>query len=138
MAFEYFTYPPATPQQLTADGKPFGPGMRVPMWVISPWSRGGWVNSQVFDHTSALRFLEQRFGVVEPNISAFRRAVCGDLTSTLNFVSPNSAALPTLPGRPPKTDADGLTTWQEAQPAIAAAVRQRQQQPGGGRLPCVR
>ena len=98
--------------------------MRVPMWVISPWSRGGWVNSQVFDHTSALRFLEQRFGVVEPNISAFRRAVCGDLTSTLNFVSPNSAALPTLPGRTTKTDADGLTTWQEAQPAIAVPTQQ--------------
>jgi phospholipase C len=33
------------------------------MYVISPWSRGGWVNSQVFDHTSVLRFLEARFGV---------------------------------------------------------------------------
>ncbi|KAG0927279.1 hypothetical protein G6F32_012934 [Rhizopus arrhizus] len=124
MAFEYFTYPPATPKQQTAAGQPFGPGMRVPMWVISPWSRGGWVNSQVFDHTSALRFLEQRFGVVEPNISAFRRAVCGDLTSTLNFGAPNSAALPTLPGRTTKTDADGLTTWQEAQPAIAVPTQQ--------------
>ncbi|MNQ44067.1 Non-hemolytic phospholipase C precursor [compost metagenome] len=132
MAFEYYTYPPATPKQLTADGKPYGPGMRVPMWVISPWSRGGWVNSQVFDHTSALRFLEQRFGVVEPNISAFRRAVCGDLTSTLNFVSPNSATLPTLPGRTTKTDADGLTAWQEAQPAIAIPTQQTlaQQAPG--------
>jgi phospholipase C len=35
------------------------------MYVISPWSRGGWVNSQVFDHTSVLRFLEARFGVKE-------------------------------------------------------------------------
>ena len=38
------------------------------MYVISPWSKGGWVNSQVFDHTSVIRFLEQRFGVMEPNI----------------------------------------------------------------------
>jgi phospholipase C len=59
------------------------------MYVISPWSRGGWVNSQVFDHTSVIRFLEQRFGVHEPNISPWRRAVCGDLTSAFNFMTPN-------------------------------------------------
>jgi phospholipase C len=62
------------------------------MFVMSPWSRGGWVNSQVFDHTSTLLFLEKRFGVVEPQISAYRRAVCGDLTSAFNFVNPNDAA----------------------------------------------
>ncbi|MFD2144552.1 alkaline phosphatase family protein [Mucilaginibacter antarcticus] len=37
---------------------PIGLGFRVPMVVASPWSRGGWVNSQVFDHTSTLQFLE--------------------------------------------------------------------------------
>ena len=36
---------------------------RVPMYVVSPWSRGGWVNSQSFDHTSVLRFLEARFKI---------------------------------------------------------------------------
>jgi phospholipase C len=77
---------------------PYGLGPRVPMLVISPWSRGGWVNSQVFDHTSVIRFMEQRFGVMEPNISAWRRAVCGDLTSTLDFSRPDRSALPTLPG----------------------------------------
>ncbi|OQS43836.1 phosphocholine-specific phospholipase C [Chromobacterium haemolyticum] len=75
---------------------PYGPGPRVPMYVISPWSRGGWVNSQVFDHTSVIRFIEQRFGVKEPNISAWRRAVCGDLLSCFDFVNPN-AELPKLP-----------------------------------------
>ena len=44
----------------------YGLGPRVPMYALSPWSRGGWVNSQVFDHTSVLRFIEQRFGVAEP------------------------------------------------------------------------
>ena len=61
------------------------------MYVISPWSKGGWVNSQVFDHTSAIRFIEKRFGVCEPNISAWRRAVTGDLTSCFNFATPNDA-----------------------------------------------
>ena len=66
-------------------GRAFGMGPRVPMLVVSPWSRGGWVNAQVFDHTSVIRFLEARHGVMEPNISAWRRAVAGDLTSALDF-----------------------------------------------------
>lgn len=70
-------------------GRPYGLGPRVPMYVLSPWSRGGWVNSQVFDHTSVIRFLEARFGVAEPNISPWRRAVCGDLTSAFDFKTPN-------------------------------------------------
>ena len=69
--------------------RPYGLGPRVPMVVISPWSKGGWVNSQVFDHTSVLRFIEKRFGVVESNISAWRRAVCGDLISAFNFADPD-------------------------------------------------
>jgi phospholipase C len=77
-------------------GRPYGLGPRVPMYVISPWSRGGWVNSEVFDHTSVIRFLEARFGVAETNISPWRRAVCGDLTSCFDFKAPNAtvAALP--------------------------------------------
>jgi len=66
-------------------GRPYGLGPRVPMFVVSPWSRGGWVCSQVFDHTSVIRLMEARFGVHEPNISPWRRAVCGDLTATLDF-----------------------------------------------------
>ncbi|HEX2013292.1 MAG TPA: phospholipase C, phosphocholine-specific, partial [Roseateles sp.] len=68
--------------------RPYGLGPRVPMYVISPWSKGGWVNSEVADHSSVIRFIEQRFGVVEPNISAWRRAVCGDLSSAFNFADP--------------------------------------------------
>ncbi len=86
---------------------PYGLGVRVPMMVISPWSKGGWVNSQVFDHTSLIRFLEHRFGVVEPNITPWRRAVTGDLTSAFNFESPNNAIV-TLPStvsyEPPNQD----------------------------------
>ncbi|WP_049973742.1 phosphocholine-specific phospholipase C [Azospirillum sp. B4] len=67
------------------DGQPFGLGARVPMIVVSPWTTGGAVCSEVFDHTSVLRFLEARFGVAEPNISPWRRAVCGDLTSAFDF-----------------------------------------------------
>jgi phospholipase C len=75
-------------------GVPFGFGPRVPMLVISPWSVGGFVNSELFDHTSVLRFLETRFGVAAPNISAWRRAIAGDLTSTFDF---SQESLPPLP-----------------------------------------
>ena len=78
---------------------PYGMGLRVPMTVISPWSKGGYVNSEVFDHTSIIRFIEQRFGrefhgINEPNITPWRRAVAGDLTSAFNFKSPNDAKVP--------------------------------------------
>ena len=72
--------------------RPYGLGMRVPMYVVSPWSRGGYVSSEVFDHTSVIRFLETRFGVAEPNISQWRRAVCGDLTGCFDFKTPNDQA----------------------------------------------
>ncbi|NPD67430.1 phospholipase C, phosphocholine-specific [Lichenicola cladoniae] len=78
---------------------PYGLGARVPMIVVSPWSKGGWVNSQLFDHTSIIRFIEQRFGphnpaLVEPNITPWRRAVAGDLTSAFDFRSPNRTIAP--------------------------------------------
>jgi phospholipase C len=81
---------------------PYGLGVRVPMIAISPWSKGGYVNSQVFDHTSLIRFLEQRFGLrnpsmVESNITQWRRTVAGDMTSCFNFADPNAAAVPPLP-----------------------------------------
>lgn len=87
---------PTQQGQFSADQLPYGLGPRVPMFVVSPWSRGGRVNSQVFDHTSVLQFIERRFGVIEPNISPWRRAVCGDLTSTLDFTR-RDVSTPRLP-----------------------------------------
>jgi len=66
---------------------PIGLGYRVPLVIASPWSRGGVVCSQVFDHTSILQFMEKFLSnktskrIKETNISAWRRTVCGDLTS---------------------------------------------------------
>ena len=80
---------------------PIGLGFRVPMIVASPWSRGGWVNSQLFDHTSTNQFLEHflnaKFGtnVREGNMTPWRRAICGDLTSV--FRAHDGATPPGLP-----------------------------------------
>jgi phospholipase C len=79
-----------------ADGFPYGLGPRVPMTIVSPWTKGGFVCSQVFDHTSVIRFIETRFNVAEPNITPWRRAVCGDLTSAFDFRTPD-ANMPPLP-----------------------------------------
>jgi len=121
--YEYFNFPtpPGNAAQELPDGLPYGPGPRVPMFVISPWSCGGWVNSQLFDHTSVLRFLEQRFGVVESNLSAWRRAVFGDLTSAFNFKDPNRERLPRLP-KQSRVRADMLSARQQAVANIAVPV----------------
>ncbi|WP_027820433.1 phosphocholine-specific phospholipase C [Paraburkholderia bannensis] len=129
---EYFTAPnpPNDEKPLTPDGLPYGPGPRVPMFVISPWSTGGFVNSQAFDHTSVLRFLERRFGVEEPNISPWRRAVFGDMTSALNFSMPNEKLASSFPVTN-KAAADALNAQQSRlkavpPPAVAAQTLPRQ------------
>lgn len=122
---EYYTHPsyrPVDPDPTHwthPDGDCYGPGPRVPMYILSPWSRGGWVNSQVFDHTSVLRFLEARFGIPESNISPYRRVVFGDLTSAFNFATPNQSPLATLDGRSTKDAADKLRADQQALSQIA-------------------
>ena len=73
-----------TPQEFI-DGLPIGGGFRVPCLLISPWTTGGWVCSDAFDHTSILQFLEKFTGVREPNISEWRRKTFGDMTSALRF-----------------------------------------------------
>ncbi len=85
---------------------PYGLGVRVPMIAISPWSKGGFVNSELFDHTSLIRFLENRFGVTEPNITPWRRAVVGDITSVFDFSTPNNAvaSLPSTVAYQPPDD----------------------------------
>jgi len=93
--------PPAGTPGEFMDGDPIGLGFRVPMLVISPWTRGGWVNSEVFDHTSVIQFLESWSAATGrsarcPYISDWRRAVCGDLTSVFDFSSP-VYGLPSLP-----------------------------------------
>jgi len=73
-----------------ARAAPIGLGYRVPMLIASPWSRGGKVCSQVFDHTSPIlfleHFLEKKFGVKikDENISAWRRTVSGNLVSSFS------------------------------------------------------
>jgi phospholipase C len=95
--------PPTAPQGTTdefvldtsvaPEALPVGLGFRVPLFLISPWTRGGWVTSEVCDHTSVLQFLEKWTTAIGtpaicPNISAWRRAVSGDLLNAFDFEHP--------------------------------------------------
>ncbi|MFE9122656.1 alkaline phosphatase family protein [Streptomyces sp. NPDC007172] len=106
---------PPTPKAGTADefvgGLPIGGGFRVPAIIVSPWTVGGWVASEAFDHTSALRFLEHFTGVKEPNISQWRRRTFGDLTSAFRF---NSAR-----PKPPRLPDDTAEQLAEAKREVA-------------------
>ncbi len=109
---------------------PYGLGPRVPMLVVSPWTRGGWVCSEVFDHTSLIRFVERRFGADDPrlretNISPWRRAITGDLVSAFDFARPNASLAP-LPATRAWTPGDTVRhpDWVPGLPAPQALPRQ--------------
>jgi phospholipase C len=103
--------------------QPIGLGPRLPMIIASPWTRGGWVCSELFDHTSVLQFLETRFGVAEPNISKWRRSICGDLTSAFDFTSRAATAPVTLTA--PKALASSHQPWK-----VPAVQNMPVQEPG--------
>ncbi|MBO1330847.1 phosphocholine-specific phospholipase C [Streptomyces sp. VRA16 Mangrove soil] len=133
-------YPPASANQglstvdttldyykgsVTRAAGPYGLGMRVPMVVVSPWSTGGYVCSETFDHTSILRFMEKRFGVRETNISPWRRAICGDLTSAFDFSLKvtDPAELPDTSGYEPP-DRDRHSSYVPKPPAQGVLPKQ--------------
>ncbi|WP_154392643.1 phospholipase domain-containing protein, partial [Bordetella pertussis] len=92
-------------------GRAYGLGPRVPMLVVSPFSRGGWLDARVYDHTSVIRLLESRFGVAEPNISPWRRAVCGDLSHAFDFTGAQDQAGAPGPRSRPSPYACHVEAW---------------------------
>jgi phospholipase C len=123
--------PPGTPNEFI-DGLPVGGGFRVPCILISPWTAGGWVCSQPFDHASVIQFLEKFTGVREPNISDWRRRTFGDLTSAFRFRQ-GRAKPPVLPDTLGRLD---LTTYELnnlPRPVLPGAEQQMPTQEKGAR-----
>jgi len=117
--------PPGTPDEFV-QGLPIGLGFRVPMIVCSPFTRGANVCRRTFDHTSLLQFVERRFGVHEPNISAWRRKTCGDLTAAFDFGHPDYS-IPALPATGPLVTAatqDCKKPLPELPPVITSQPKQ--------------
>ncbi len=117
---EYFSDPARAylkaDDTISGNVRPWGLSARVPMYVVSPWSKGGWVDSQVFDHTSVGMFLEKRFGIHVESISPWHRAVCGDLTSAFDFKTPNDPKWPVLP------NTSGFVAIEDAQKLLPAPL----------------
>ena len=116
VAVEYFTHPtparhhePAAARRPRLRPRPARAAVRD--LAVEPRRLGQLAGLR--PHLDACRFLEKRFGVKEPNISRYRRAVCGDLTSAFNFERPNDEPLPTLAGRKTKAEADALRAAQQ-------------------------
>jgi phospholipase C len=140
---EYLTASPPklgdpSPGTLQITG-PLGLGVRVPALVVSPFSRGGHVASELFDHTSQLKLVGERFGVEVPNVSAWRRKIVGDLTSTL-FRSPKNATVPKLPTPAPYMPSSGPCAEDSQETESGGAgpsipTHQRMPMQGGGSRP---
>jgi phospholipase C len=60
----------------------WGPGSRVPLVVISPFAKRGYVDHTPYDSTAVLKFIETRWGLAP--LSA-RDAIAGDLRNAFDF-----------------------------------------------------
>jgi phospholipase C len=125
--------PPAGTPNEYVDDLPIGAGFRVPCIIVSPWTAGGWVCSQRFDHTSVLQLLERITGVREPNISAWRRSTFGDLTSPFRYFSA-IAQPPVLPDTAGHLAAARYTSTNLPKPGLPeGGAQQMPQQASGSR-----
>jgi phospholipase C len=137
------TPPPGTPDEFVTlnspggtpgGGLPIGSGFRVPAIIMSPWTVGGYVCSDAFDHTSALRFIERVTGITEPNISDWRRSTFGDFTAAFQR---STEAAPTIPAASPSATAAELA-YQTSQsklplPAFPGSAQTAPAQESGSR-----
>lgn len=123
--------PPGTPDEFVAD-LPIGGGYRVPCIIVSPWTAGGWVCSEPFDHTSVLQFLEKFTGVREENISDWRRQTFGDLTSAFRFDA-DKANRPDLPDTSGRLEAARYEAKNLPKPVLPGSNQTPPTQEKGGR-----
>jgi phospholipase C len=135
--FDHVT-PPTAPagtagEFITVDkvSDPIGLGFRVPCVIVSPWTVGGYVCHDTFDHTSVIRLLEQVTGVVNPNITPWRRKTVGDLTSALGSVP--DGRFPRLPQTKAALETAENEVLQFQLPPIPGASQTFPVQPAGAK-----
>jgi phospholipase C len=90
----YFDH--VAPPQIDA----YGMGFRVPMLVISPWAKRGYLSGQLYEHASILKFIERLFGL--PTLASVNHLFD---TSTPGKYNEAAKGKPTGPPAPPR---DGL------------------------------
>jgi phospholipase C len=129
------TAPTGTPDEyITVDkaSNPIGLGFRVPCIIVSPWTVGGYVDSNTYDHTSVIRLLELVTGVANPNISAWRRKTVGDFTYTLGATL--NGRFPRLPDTTAQLELAEKRSLEFALPPIPGAKQSFPVQAGGRKL----
>ncbi len=112
-------FPEASVTDEYIDALPIGPGTRVPMLICSPWTRGGYVDSNVYDHTSMLQFLAAWTGAKPANVTPWRASVTGDLTTAFDFRHPDFS-IPKIPTLDQTWALTQLTGGSTAPPAEGA------------------
>jgi phospholipase C len=88
----------------------FGPGTRIPAFIVSPYAKRGFVDHSTYDTTSILRFITHRFDLPTlPGIKMRDEALVanhspalGDLTAALDLGEKKKALASSKKG----TDAD--------------------------------
>jgi phospholipase C len=137
--FDHIT-PPTAPagtadEYITVDGAsaPIGLGFRVPCIVVSPWTVGGKVCSETFDHTSVIQLLESVTGVTNTNISAWRRSTVSNLSAALGCKP--AATVPRLPSTTANLIAAEKAVETLALPAIPGATQTAPKQGSGTKPP---
>jgi phospholipase C len=133
--FDHVT-PPTPPTGTTGEfitvdsvSDPIGLGFRVPCIIVSPWTVGGFVCHDTFDHTSVIRLMERVTGVVNPNITQWRRQTVGDFTSALGSIP--YGRFPRLPGTKAQLEAAENEVLQFQLPPIPGANQTFPVQPPG-------
>jgi len=111
-------------------GHPIGLGWRVPFFIVSPWTRGDNVYSEVADHTSTIQFIEKRFGVRCPNISPWRRAVTSDLVSAFDFENPDYSWPSSFPSTKNNVNASKEQCDNNPPPTVPTTQHMPKQKPG--------
>ena len=111
-------------------GHPIGLGWRVPLLLISPWSRGGYVYSEVADHTSVIQLIEEKFNVRCPNISPWRRAVTANLLSAFDFTKPDYSWPSKFPDTSNNVNASKEQCDNNPAPTVPTVQRTTKQEPG--------
>lgn len=75
----------------------YGMGMRVPMLVISPWVKRGYVSEQLYEHSSMLKFIERRFGL--PTLASINHQFDTSTPATYNDAANSKTSGPPAPPR---------------------------------------
>jgi phospholipase C len=119
---------PVAQQGLPA-GTPYGLGFRVPLVIVSPWTRGHLVYSEVCDHTSVIKFVEKRFKVKCPNVSPWRRAIVGDLSAAFDWANPDFT-WPALPSTERNVNASAWQCAHNPPPKLPLFQKMPVQEPG--------